>query len=96
MKRIIPLIFGFSLISCGDDGHLRGAVEPSEDSKTYFGVIDDNGDQCGPLLLDGKPWKMPPGEVAPIEPGTHEIKCGTSITFTIPEGVVYKFDYWGP
>ena len=96
MKKITIILFCFLLQSCTDDGHLRGIVEPSKDGKTYFGVIDDNGGQCGPLLLDGKPWKTPIGEIAPIEPGEHEIHCGASISFTIPEGVIYKFDYWGP
>ena len=96
MKRISVIIICFIFQSCADDGHLRGAVEPSKDGKTYFGVIDDNGGQCGPLLLDGEPWLKPIGEIAKIEPGHHEIHCGASIGFIIPEGVVYKFDYWGP
>ena len=95
--KIIPVFLLFLFLqSCGDDGHLRGAIEPSKDGKTYFGIIDDNGGQCGPLLLDGKPWKLPLGEIAPIEPGEQEIQCGGSISFIIPEGVIYKFDYWGP
>jgi len=48
-------------------------VEASKDGKTYFGVIDNNGGQCGPLLLDGELWPKAIGDVAPIEPGYHEI-----------------------
>ncbi|MBI1424061.1 MAG: hypothetical protein GC149_11385 [Gammaproteobacteria bacterium] len=96
MKIITFILFLILLQSCTDDGHLRGAVEPSKDGKTYFGVIDNNGGKCGPLLLDGKPWKLPIGQVALIEPGEHVIQCGANINFTIPRGVIYKFDYWGP
>ena len=96
MKEIFIMIASFVLLSCADGGHLRGSVEPSKDGKTYFGVIDDNGGQCGPLLLDGEPWVIPVGEVAPIKPGAHELHCGATIGFIVPEGVVYKFDYWGP
>lgn len=96
MKGITIILFATLLQSCTDDGHLRGAVEPSKDGKTYFGIIDDNGGHCGPMLLDGKPWKLPLGEVALIEPGKHELECGGSISLIIPEGVIFKFDYWGP
>ncbi len=88
---VVPLL----LIGCGD-GHLRGAVSESTDGKTYFGVIDDNGGGCGPIRLDGEEWPLPTGEVAEISPGRHTIACGGEISFDIPEGVVFLFDYWGP
>lgn len=96
MKYIFIILVSLTLIACGDDGSLRGQVEPSQDGKTYFGVIDNNGGKCGLLLLDGKPWELPLGEVAEIKPGEHIIHCGASISFVVPKGVVFKFDYWGP
>ncbi len=79
-----------------DDGHLRGEVSKSPDGATYFAVIDNNGGQCGPLKVDGIVWPHPIGKVVPFKPGKHTISCGSEIAFTIPAGVVFKFDYWGP
>jgi len=58
--------------------------------------MDDNGGQCGPLKVDGQLWPHSIGEVVPFQPGKHTISCGAEITFTIPAGVTFKFDYWGP
>ena len=91
---IVVLAAGF-VVAC-DDGHLRGEVTRSEDGKTYFGVIDDNGGQCGPIFLDGQEWPHAIGETAEISPGRHTIECGGSISFDVPEGVIFMFDYWGP
>ena len=77
-------------------GDLRGTYAASRDGKTYLAVDDDNGGHCGPLKVDGKVWLHPIGEAALIAPGHHTIECGSSISFNIPQGVVYKFDYWGP
>ncbi|WP_425640781.1 hypothetical protein ACPUEK_11055 [Marinomonas gallaica] len=96
MKYKILTFLSLILIACSDDGYLRGQVEPSHDGKTYFGVIDNNGGNCGALLLDRKAWDLPLGEVAEIQPGEHIINCGAPISFFIPEGVIFKFDYWGP
>lgn len=96
MKKIFLATSFITLISCADDGYLRGAVEASVDGETYFGIIDDNGGHCGPILLDGERWNYPIGEVVLIAPGEHTIHCGGTISFNIPEGVVFKFDYWGP
>lgn len=85
-----------SLLSGCGDGYLRGAVKQSSDGNTYFSVIDDNGGQCGPIYLDGKVWDHNIGELAPISPGIHTIECGGKIEFEVPEGVIFKFDYWGP
>ena len=85
----------FCLVGC-DDGHLRGKVESSTDGKTYFAVIDDNGGQCGPIYLDGIIWSNPIGVYTEIEPGRHTIRCGTEISFEVPSGVRFAFDYWGP
>lgn len=96
MKYLFIFSLIFTLIARKDDGYLRGEVEPSQDGKTYFGVIDNNGGNCGPLLLDAKAWELPLGEVSEVEPGEHIIHCGSSISFVIPKGVVFQFDYWGP
>ncbi|KZN43271.1 hypothetical protein N474_22895 [Pseudoalteromonas luteoviolacea CPMOR-2] len=96
MKYLLIILLSFSLVACIGDEHLRGQVEPSQDGKTYFGIVDDNGGRCGSLLFDGKPWDLPLSEVVEIEAGEHTIYCGASISFIVPEGVVFKFDYWGP
>ena len=99
MRRTITRLALCSLIAAFagcDDGHLRGAVEPSADGKTYLAVIDDNGGYCGPIKVDGVEWKHPIGVKAEIEPGWHTIECGAEIRFEVPPGVVYSFDYWGP
>jgi hypothetical protein len=89
------LTLSAALAGC-DDGHLRGSVAPSADGGTYLAVVDDNGGACGPLLLDGKPWPYKIGELGQVAPGRHQIDCGGEIGFDIPEGVVFKFNYWGP
>lgn len=94
-RILIGLLFAMGSVAC-DDGYLRGDVSPSPDGKSYFGVIDDNGGRCGPIKVDGKDWALPMGQVSVIEPGNHTIECGADMSFTIPSGVVFKFDYWGP
>ena len=93
--RSLTLIIIVLVAGC-DDGYLRGSVEKSEDGKTYLVVVDDNGGQCGPLFVDNKLWEHKINEAGIINPGVHTIKCGTEISFEIPEGVVFRFDYWGP
>jgi hypothetical protein len=94
----MPTVLLMSTLAClgCDDGHLRGAISPSKDGKTYLAVVDDNGGKCGPLTVDGKEWSQPIDKPRLIDPGSHVIKCGTEITFSIPPGVLFKFDYWGP
>jgi len=58
--------------------------------------MDDNGGKCGPIKVDGKVWSYSIGQAGRVEPGIHTIECGGSIQFDIPEGVLFKFDYWGP
>ena len=95
MRQLIALVGIIALAACGD-GNLRGAVSKSPDGKTYFAVIDDNGGKCGPLKVDGVVWAHPIGKVIPFEPGDHTISCGAEIAFSVPAGVIFKFDYWGP
>lgn len=84
-----------SLAACSDDGHLRGHATNSPDGKTYLAIADDqNG--C-PIKVDGQAWTAAKGTPQSISPGKHAIEChGATISFVIPEGVVFNFDYWGP
>jgi len=95
------LVSLFAFIACiavagCDDGYLRGSVAPSNDGKTYLAVVDDNGGNCGPIIVDGKTWSYKINELGVISPGRHKIECGGWIEFDIPQGVVFSFDYWGP
>lgn len=92
------LLFAFvpAIVTACGEGNLRGRWEKSSDGKTYLAVVDDNGGKCGPLLVDGKPWPYKIGEPGPIRSGRHTIECGTGLAFEIPEGVVFRFNYWGP
>jgi len=78
-----------------DDGYLRGSVERSPDGNTYLAIVDDNAG-CSPIMVDGAVWEHEIGEPALISPGTHIVECGTGSSFVIPQGVIFKFDYWGP
>jgi hypothetical protein len=93
---VLLLAVAFTIVTACGEGNLRGRWEKSTDGKTYLAVVDDNGGKCGPLLVDGKPWPYKIGEPGPISPGRHNIECGAGLAFEIPEGVVFRFDYWGP
>lgn len=83
------------LTGCSDDGHLRGHLTDSPDGKTYLAIIDDHN-SCA-IKVDGQNWDVPVGTPKAIAPGEHKIECyGGEISFVIPEGVVFNFDYWGP
>lgn len=84
-----------ALVGCGDE-YLRGSVTKSQDGKTYLSIVDDNGGQCGPIIVDGKVWPYTIGEPGLISPGSHSIECGGRIDFEIPNGAIFNFDYWGP
>ncbi len=77
---------------------LRGEVERSPDGQTYLTIADDNGGACGPLEVDGQPWRHAVGERGRIAPGVHRIGCGDGPTLEIEvaRGTVFTFDYWGP
>mgnify|MGYP005759501901 CR=1 len=95
MRRVLAVIlFGLFLSGC-DDGHLRGYTTASSDGRTYLAIADDH-DGCA-LKVDGKPWPHAAGVASPVTPGAHTIACNDAeIRFTIPQGVVFHFDYWGP
>jgi hypothetical protein len=92
---LVGLVITLGLAAC-TIREVRGSLSPSPDGKTYLAVVDDNGGKCGPIMVDGKVWPYPIGRAGPVEPGDHTIACGTKIRFTIPQGAVLKFDYWGP
>lgn len=95
MRLLCTLIVILLLAGCGDDGHLRGHLTDSPDGKTYLAIADDHNG-C-PIKVDGQDWDAPVGTPKSISPGEHVIECyGGKISFVIPEGVVFNFDYWGP
>lgn len=96
MRIAILILVTTVLLTACSERPLRGSVDASPDGKTYLAVVDDNGGGCGPVKVDGQVWRHKIGEVGPIEPGRHTIECGGSITFEVPKGAVFKFDYWGP
>ena len=88
------------LACCGEpyDGNLRGSVSDSVDGETYLVIADDNGGACGPMIVDGEVWPFAIGQPGPVAPGRHTLGCGSpeGISFVIPEGKLFEFDYWGP
>jgi hypothetical protein len=97
LKLAYASVFLLSLVVMGCEDHdLRGRFSKSMDGKTYLAVTDDNGGKCGPLTVDGKNWEKPIDRPREIVPGDHVVKCGGEIGFTVPAGVTYKFNYWGP
>jgi hypothetical protein len=96
MIRIAFFVAAAVLCAACNHGQLRGSFAPSPDGKTYLAVVDDNGGHCGPIKVDGEVWPYSIGQAGQIEPGTHTIECGGNIQFDIPQGVLFKFDYWGP
>lgn len=89
------LLIVLAAASCLDFTFSRGQKTPSPDGKTYLAVMSDNGG-CEPMLVDGEVWPHGIGERGEIEPGEHTIDCHGSYVFTVPEGVLFEFDYWGP
>lgn len=89
------MLSAMTALSC-ECRDLRGTISPSPDGKTYLAVVDDNGGGCSAILVDGAVWPHSIGEAAQIAPGDHKIECDGEIGFTIPEGSVFRFDYWGP
>ncbi len=96
LRRLIIAWVTASAVGGCDDGYLRGSVSDSPDGATYLAVVDDNGGKCGPIRVDGIVWPHKLGEPGRVSPGHHTIECGGKISFEIPKGVVFRFDYWGP
>ena len=96
MIRSALLVAAVALCVACNRNQLRGSVTPSQDGKTYLAVMDDNGGHCGPIKVDGQVWRIQIGQAGRIEPGRHTIECLGRIQFDIPQGVLFKFDYWGP
>jgi hypothetical protein len=83
-------------IGCTRDDDIRGESERSPDGGTYLIIADDNGGQCGPMLVDGAVWPHRIDEPGPVRPGPHVIACGTEMSVQVDSGHTYRFDYWGP
>jgi hypothetical protein len=83
------------LVGC-QVGNLRGREIPSSDGQTYLVIEDNNGGQCGPILVDGKKWPYPLHVAGPISPGLHKVECGTQVEIEVQSGSSFHFDYWGP
>ena len=94
-KAIALLFVAIALGSCSGE-HLRGEASRSSDGQTYLAIVDDNGGHCGPIKVDGQPWPYALGKAGPISPGEHTIECGISTAFSVPAGMIFKFNYWGP
>lgn len=84
----------FLLSGCNDESH--GQSVPSSDGGTYLVVDDNNGGNCGPILVDGREWLQPLHTPGSIAPGAHSIECGGAIEFEIEPGTTFYFDNWGP
>ena len=97
MVRIAFFAAAVALCVACTNRPLRGTADKSQDGRTYLVVMDDNGGHCGPVKIDRKVWAYTVGQAGRIEPGRHTIECGGGeIQFDIPQGVIFKFDYWGP
>jgi hypothetical protein len=46
--------------------------------------------------VDGELWPHAVDVAVEVAPGSHTISCGGDISFEIPAGTVFRFDYWGP
>jgi hypothetical protein len=93
--RILICLAAAAFVGCSGR-ELRGRSTPSADGRTYLIIADDNGGQCGPLLVDGARWPHAVGVAGPVRPGKHTIACGTHVTIGIDSGQTFRFDYWGP
>jgi len=97
----ILLTCSVSILACTTRS-LRGWSEKSPGGRTYLVVIDPNGSNCPPIFIDGRAVSSGIGEMFEIEPGDHEITCGTEsdkrqgIGFTVEKNTIFHFDYWGP
>lgn len=90
------LVLLCALLAACNSEHLRGSVTPSADGGTYLVFIDDNGGGCGPIIVNGQEWPYPIGTAGPVKPGRVTVECGGQLSFEVPEGVLFSFDYWEP
>jgi hypothetical protein len=94
-RTLAPVLACLAILGCGDR-QLRGTAEPSDDGKTYLAVADDGNGACRPIYVDGELWPHAVDVAVEVAPGSHTISCGGDISFEIPAGTVFRFDYWGP
>jgi hypothetical protein len=88
------------LVGCGGRD-LRGKWSKSRDGNTYL-VVDHLAGfgNCEKIWVDSKVWSYREAEAGRVRPGNHTIACDgksrADISFSIPAGVIYHFNYWGP
>ena len=99
MRRFAAVVLVGGICAACAHQDLRGSSKRSVDGKTYLVIDDDNGGQCGSLLVDAKPWPHAVHAPGPVAPGLHQVACGSqsnSLSFRVDSGRTYHFDYWGP
>ncbi|MBU3823238.1 MAG: hypothetical protein H9917_00215 [Candidatus Oceanisphaera merdipullorum] len=94
---LIAVVVGNNLIRDPDVMYeLRGRYKTSSDGQTYLVIEDDNGGKCGLLLVDKIEWSHGINNKGKVEPGVHDIECGTGFAVNVREGTTYYLNYWGP
>ncbi|MCW1717150.1 hypothetical protein OIZ54_00135 [Pseudoalteromonas sp. A3] len=98
MLLAVITLFTIHILNGDDDAtyELRGRYKTSLDGKTYLVIEDNNGGNCGPLLVDKKEWPYGLNAKGEVKPGEHRIECGGWRGISIQKGTTYYFDYWGP
>lgn len=96
MRVFLFLIFIIFTIQGCTKTELRGYSEASEDGQTYLVVMDDNGGNCGPIIVNNEEWPYSIGERGSVNAGEQNIECGGVISFDIKKGTTFYFNYWGP
>lgn len=100
MIGILATLVVLQVAGCGGS-NLRGKWSKSKDGNTYL-VVDRLAGfgGCEKIWVDSKAWSYREGETGRIDPGNHTIACNgesrADISFSIPQGVIYHFNYWGP
>jgi hypothetical protein len=91
-----------AVILAGCDARsLRGSMSASDDGSTYLVIADDNGGGCDAIKVDGRVWGYALERAGPIAPGAHVVECSVGnsaagISIVVPDGMIFRFDYWGP
>lgn len=91
-KFILPLASITLLSGCSLATFAPAGSAP--DDRPYFEVFDGPGRACDVVKFDGVAWSHPNGVAIAISEGKHQFQCGGDvITFAIPKGMIYKFDF---